>query len=73
MVSLRGPCSLAVKVDADKFNIKGTRELRFASRVLKFCSLIAFLPYSQVVPLTANDVGTAFVVLFQVPVNPMPL
>jgi hypothetical protein len=30
-------------------------------------------PQLQVVPLTANDAGTAFVVLFQVPVNPMPL
>jgi len=26
----------------------------------------------QVVPLTANDAGTAFVVLFQLPLNPMP-
>jgi hypothetical protein len=27
----------------------------------------------QVVPLTANDVGTALVMLFQVPLKPMPL
>ena len=29
--------------------------------------------YLQVVPLTANDVGTALVVLFQVPLNPKPV
>jgi hypothetical protein len=29
--------------------------------------------YLHVVPLTANDVGAAFVVLFQLPLNPTPL
>jgi primosomal replication protein N len=29
--------------------------------------------YLQVVPLIANEAGTALVVLFQVPLNPMPL
>jgi hypothetical protein len=29
--------------------------------------------YLHAVPLTANDVGTALAVLFQVPLNPMPL
>jgi hypothetical protein len=29
--------------------------------------------YLQVVPLTANDVGTALAVLFQVPLNPKPV
>jgi hypothetical protein len=29
--------------------------------------------YLQVVPLTANEAGTAFVVLFQLPLNPMPV
>ena len=31
------------------------------------------LNYLQVVPLTANEVGTAFVELFQDPLNPTPL
>jgi hypothetical protein len=30
-------------------------------------------PYLQVVPLTANDVGTAFLVLFQLPLKPKPV
>ena len=30
------------------------------------------VPPPQVTPLTANEVGTAFVVPFQVPLNPMP-
>jgi hypothetical protein len=41
----------------------------------RFASCVSILLPHQlhVVPLTANDVGTAFVVLFHVPVNPMPL
>ena len=55
-----------LRKDAVRRSLLRKRQKRFLSRQL-------LADYWHAVPLTANEVGTALVVLFQVPLNPMPL